>query len=158
MEKVNKRSNKTICLPFDSKEYYQSCIEDAETFRQFLLSSYAQYPELFPSDFVMGFKFNGFVASKKQDGFLMRRIKLKNKAEDCYQIRPSSMMPYQIAETKEVEKALYLRHWGVPFDALAYVFGHDAMFWYPRVSLYGTQLNSRHYGEKSRVFTRACSG
>ena len=44
----------------------------------------------------------------------MRRIKLKNKAEDCYQIRPSSMMPYQIAETKEVEKALYLRHWGVP--------------------------------------------
>ena len=73
MEKVNKRSNKTIRLPIDSKEYYQSCIEDAETFRQFLLSSYAQYPELFPSDFVMGFKFNGTVASKKQDGFLMRR-------------------------------------------------------------------------------------
>ena len=35
-----------------------------------------------------------------------------------------------IARTDEVEKALYLRQWGVPFDALAYVFGRDAMFWY----------------------------
>ena len=130
MEKVNERNNKTICLPFNSKEYYQSCIEDTEAFRQFLVSSYAQYPEIFPSDFTMSFKFNGFVSSKKQDGFLMRRIKLKNRNEDCYQIRPSFMMPYQIAETKEVDKALYLRHWGVPFDALAYVFGRDAMFWY----------------------------
>ena len=33
-----------------------------------------------------------------------------------------------IARTDEVEKALYLRQWGVPFDALAYVFGRDAMF------------------------------
>ena len=30
----------------------------------------------------------------------------------------------------EVERALYLRQWGVPFAALAYVFGRDAMFWY----------------------------
>ena len=34
------------------------------------------------------------------------------------------------ARTEEVEKALYLRQWGVPFDALAYVFGRNAMFWY----------------------------
>jgi hypothetical protein len=39
-------------------------------------------------------------------------------------------MPYCIARTDEVEKALFLRHWGVPFDALAYVCGRDAMFWY----------------------------
>ena len=39
-------------------------------------------------------------------------------------------MPYLIARTEEVEKALYLRQWGVPFEALAYVFGRDAMFWY----------------------------
>jgi hypothetical protein len=40
------------------------------------------------------------------------------------------MMPYMIARTDEVEKALYLRRWGVPFEALVYVFGRDSMFWY----------------------------
>jgi hypothetical protein len=39
-------------------------------------------------------------------------------------------MPYMVGRTEEVEKALYLRHWGVPFDALVYVFGRDAMYWY----------------------------
>jgi hypothetical protein len=37
----------------------------------------------------------------------MRRIKLKN--GKSYQLRPSFMMPYMIARTDEVEKALYLR-------------------------------------------------
>jgi hypothetical protein len=45
-------------------------------------------------------------------------------------VRPSFLLPYGIGRTEEVEKALFLRHWGVPFDALAYVFGRDAMFWY----------------------------
>ena len=39
-------------------------------------------------------------------------------------------MPYLIAKTDAIEKALYLRQWGVPFSVLVYVFGHDAMFWY----------------------------
>jgi hypothetical protein len=38
-------------------------------------------------------------------------------------------MPYMIGRTEEIEKALSLRQWGVPFDALAYVFGRNAMFW-----------------------------
>jgi hypothetical protein len=36
-------------------------------------------------------------------------------------------MPYLIDKTEEVEKALYLRQFDVPFDALAYVFGRDPM-------------------------------
>jgi hypothetical protein len=39
-------------------------------------------------------------------------------------------MPYFIARTAEVERALFLRQWGVPFWALAEVFGRDAMLWY----------------------------
>ena len=42
----------------------------------------------------------------------------------------SFLLPYGIGRTEEVEKALFLRQWGVPFDALAYVFGRNAMFWY----------------------------
>jgi hypothetical protein len=51
-----------------------------------------------------------------------------------------------IARTDAVEKALSLRQWGVPFDALASVFGRDAMFWYRawlafgRPSLLGTTV------------------
>ncbi|MFB3103564.1 MAG: hypothetical protein ACE1ZA_01440, partial [Pseudomonadales bacterium] len=62
------------------------------------------------------------------------------------QIRPSFVMPYMIALTDDIAKALYLRRFGVPFDALAYVFGRDAMFWYRatvslgRNSLVGTTV------------------
>ena len=55
-----------------------------------------------------------------------------------------------IARTDAVEKALYLRQWGVPFDALAYVFGRNAMFWYRawlafgRPSLVGTTVKDPH--------------
>ena len=77
----------------------------------------------------------------------MRRIKLKSTGQ-VYQIRPSFVMPYMIGHTDEVEKALYLRHWGVPFDALVYVFGRNAMFWYRactslgRNSIVGTTLKA----------------
>ncbi len=87
----------------------------------------------------------------------MRRIRLKNEARDVFQIRPSFMMPYMIAETINVEKALYLRRWGVPFDALAYVFGGDAMFWQRayvslgRNSVVGTTIKSPDHLPKDIV-------
>jgi len=51
-----------------------------------------------------------------------------------------------MARTEEVEKALYVRQWGGPFDALASVFGHNALCWYRawlafgRPSLLGTTV------------------
>ena len=84
------------------------------------------HPELLPKGIEDGLKLHGFVRSKKQEGFRMRRIRLKNR--DSYRIRPSFMMLYMIAKTEEIEIALCLRHWGVPFEAPAYVFGLDAMY------------------------------
>ena len=49
---------------------------------------------------------------------------------DSYTIRPSFVMPYHAALTDEVEKALLLRKFNVPFWALAHVFGRDATYWY----------------------------
>lgn len=120
--------SKSICLPFDSEYHYQLCMQDKDAFIVFLNKNIKTYPELFPQAIAEGFKLNGFVESKKQKGFVMRRILLKKGGS--YQIRPSFMMPYMIAKTTEVEKALYLRRWGVPFEALAYVFGRNSMFWY----------------------------
>ena len=65
-----------------------------------------------------------------------------------FALRPSVVMPYMIARTAEVDKALSLRQWGVPFDALASVFGRDVMCWYRawrafgRPSLLGTTGNT----------------
>jgi len=130
MTEITPKNSKTICIAFPDKEYYQRCMEDAKMFRKFLDDTYSLHPELFPADFVKGYTLHGFITSRKQKGFVMRRIQLNNIRGDTWQIRPSFMMPYMISETEEVEKAFYLRRWGVPFNALAYVFGHNAMFWY----------------------------
>jgi hypothetical protein len=111
-------------------------------------------------------------SSRKQDGFQMRRIKLSD--GNAYQIRPSFVMPYLIAKISEVEKALFLCRWGVPFWALTYVFGRNDMFWYRayvslgRNSIVGTTVkdpdrlpkdlaadekHTRFFGEKAFVTT-----
>jgi len=104
----------------------------------------ADHPELFPARMDEGFSFCGRYRSKKQT-IQWRRIEVTATGE-VYQMRPSFLMPYMMAKTEEIEKALYRRQWGVPFDALAYVFGRDAMFWYRatlqlgRPSLVGTTV------------------
>ena len=87
-----------------------------------------QHPELFPQAWAQGYTFHDRYRSRKQS-VVVRRIKLKAAAA-VFTLRPSFLLPYCIARTEEVEKALYLRQWGVPFAALAYVFGRNAMFWY----------------------------
>lgn len=121
------RRYKSICIGFESQQLYQEVIEDKKAFRKYLKQEIIDNPELFPKEISRGFNFCGFVGSKKQE-VKMRRIKLKN--QEVYQIRPSFVMPYMIAKTDEIEKALYLRRWGVPFEALAYVFGRNPMYYY----------------------------
>ena len=62
-----------------------------------------------------------------------RRIRLVANGQ-AYQLRPDFVMPYMIGKTEEVEKGLYLRQFGVPYEAIAYVMGKDPMYWY-RASL-----------------------
>ena len=57
----------------------------------------------------------------------MRRIKIEDK---IYRIRPSFLMPYMRGKTKEVENALLLIRFGVPFWVIAIVFGRNPMYWY----------------------------
>lgn len=121
-------SKKHISLPFDSESHYLDCLSNLSLFRNFLAQTFDSHPELFPQDFASGFTFHDCYLSKKLN-LKVRRIKLKASGEVFY-LRPSFLFPYMISRTDEIEKALYLRQWGVPFDALAYVFGRDPMFWY----------------------------
>ncbi len=45
---------------------------------------------------------------------------------EVYQLRPDFLMPYMVGKTEEMEKPLYLCQFGVPFEAIAYVFGRNA--------------------------------
>src|SRR5215471_18260717 len=119
---------KSICVPFDSEEHYAACVADPESFRQPLTEVFDQHPELFPARLDEGFVLHDKSWSIKQQ-LMLRRIELKATA-GVFLVRLSFLMPYMVGRTEEVEKALYLRHWGVSFDALVYVFGRDAMYWY----------------------------
>jgi hypothetical protein len=140
------RGDKTICLPFESEEQYQACLKDRQAYRQHLTQMLTRHPEAFPPEMAQGFCFFGSYRSKKQQQSL-RRLRMKS-SQQVYQVRPSFLLPYQVACTDEVEKAIYLRQWDVPFEALAYVFGRDAMYWsriitaFGRPSLLGTTIKA----------------
>jgi hypothetical protein len=134
-----------IVLDFTSQQDYRALLQHRDRFRDFLLDQFAQHPELFPDGFAQGFRFHGFRSCKKHPHFQMRRIVLKANGM-VYSVRPSFMHSYMRQITPQVEKALFLRRWNVPFSALTYCFGHNDMFWYRlftslgRPSLVGTTV------------------
>ena len=122
------RGRKHICVPFENEAQYQEYVDDVAKYRGYLTQMSAQHPELFPQALRGGYIFHDRYCSRKQ-GVVVRRIKLKASGE-VFTLRPSFLMPYFLARTAEVEHALFLRQWGVPFWALAEVCGRAAMFWY----------------------------
>src|SRR6266436_4569559 len=119
---------KSLCVPFESEAYYAACVAEPASFRQHLRAVCGQHPELFHARISEGFVLHDKRWSIKQQ-VMLRRLARKATAK-VFLVRPSFLMPYMVGRTEAVEKALYLRHWGVPFDALVYVFGRDAMSWY----------------------------
>ena len=115
------RGCKHICVPFESEAHYQGCVADVAKYREYLMKLIAQHPELFPQAMSGGYTFHDCYRSCKQQ-VVLRRIKLKASGE-VFTLRPSFLLPYLSARTDEVEKALFLRQWGVPFSALAYEIG-----------------------------------
>src|SRR5712692_10977521 len=119
---------KSSCVPFDREEHYAACVADPESFRQPLTEVFGQHPELFPARIDEGFVRHDTRWSSKQP-LRLRRLERKATA-GVFLVRPSFLLPSMVGRTEAVAKALSLRHWGVPFDALVSVFGRDAMDWY----------------------------
>ena len=46
------------------------------------------------------------------------------------QIAQHPKLFYMIGTSEEVEKGLYLRRYGVPYEGIAHVLGHTPMYWY----------------------------
>jgi hypothetical protein len=136
------RGHRTICLPI-AEEAYPQIVDDPSEFRRAIDNWFRRMPELFPANFAHGYRLKDGRSSAKRE-VLIRRIVLRDGT--AYSIRPSFLMPYLTARTEEVEGPLFLRTFGVPFWALARVFGNDAMFWYRlecglgRFSIVGTTV------------------
>lgn len=133
-------SNKRITLPLPM-EQYQEIVGDCCAYRKWVDEMIVRYPELFPKEVVGGYTLHDERSSEKMEGIRLRRIRLKARdsagKEQVFTIAPSGVLPYFAGLTDDVEKALFLRRFDVPFWALAYVFGHDDKYWYRQESQYG---------------------
>lgn len=143
---INSAGCKTICVPAPSEADYEKLIKNPNSFRAFLDPIIEKSPELFPEGISRGYWLHSIVHSKKLN-LTTRRIQLVIN-NDVYQIRPDSVLPYMVGLTDDVEKALYLRRFGIPLEALAYVFGRNPSYWYRlyqaigRFSIVGTTIKA----------------
>src|SRR5690348_8600704 len=117
----------TICLPFD-QALYPAVVADPAAFRQALGRFFRAMPELFPDGFAQGFLLKDRRRSRKL-GLLLRRVRLKATG-GTFTVRPAFALPYMAGRAEEVSGPLFLRTFGVPFWALARVFGKDHGHWY----------------------------
>jgi len=135
--KVNPR----VILPIRYEEYSQIA-QDSEQFRQWVDDMIGTYPELFPVEIAGGYtRHDKLPESLKLPGVRFRRIKLKEAngsgKQQVLTICSSDIRPYMTGYTDEVEKALFLRRFGVSYWGLTYLFGHTDDYWYHMASHFG---------------------
>jgi hypothetical protein len=133
----------TVCLPFDQTRY-SDLVADPAAFRAALDRLFLAMPELFPDGFAGGYRLKESRASRKLS-LRVRRIRLKATGAS-FTVRPTFALPYMAGWAPDASGPLFLRGFGVPFWALARVFGRDHAYWYRlelalgRNSIAGTTL------------------
>jgi len=142
------RGCKTIRINCEKNEYVE-IIADKRKFKDFLNQKITKHPELFPKGITNGYTLYGKSRrSIKLDRLRFQRIKIK-KTNEVFSVYPSFVMPYLIAYTSDVDKALLLRKHDVPYSTLVYIFGRDEMYWYRveqafgRSSIVGTTIKKK---------------
>jgi len=153
MGDISSKGSKIIRICVDESTYL-SALSSPEIFKTILDVEIANFPELFPAEIVNGYSLSGKTQpSKKLDQHQFQRIKITSTG-DNYRVYPSYVMPNLIAYTDEVEHALYLRKYNVPYSGLVHIFGHDEMFWYraektfSNCSIVGTTIKKKKSCQK----------
>jgi hypothetical protein len=118
-----------IVIPVSLEDYLEA-VKDNDKFRRLLASCYDLHPECFPPEFDSSFSFKDFKHSKKMN-ISIRRIRVGlGKDMHFWRVVPCDVMPYMVGRTQEVEKALFLRKFNVPYWGLEVVFGRSSnYFW-----------------------------
>ena len=150
-----RKGYRTIRLPLAESEYDQF-LTDRSYAKDRLEELYEECAELFPDAFPWGYAFFGYTESSIKQQLLCRRIRLEQ-SRTVFTIAPAFVMPYMTGRTQDVDHALFLRRFHVPYWAIAHMFGHDAMYWYRleqglgRFSLVGTTVKSPEHLPKDLV-------
>lgn len=140
------KASRRIVLPIE-REQYAAVVQDVRAFRAWVDSNMQHYPELFPDEMSADYQLHDIRSSRKLPEMQVRRIRLKQSGA-VYRVLPGFVLPYMTGYTAMVEKALFLRRFGVPFWGLTYVFGRSDMYWYRmvehlgRFDLVGTTVKS----------------
>lgn len=122
------KGNQTIRLPLKKAEY-KRFETDKQFAKNWIDEYYRQSSEVFPPAMEQGYVLYGFTAVSSKQNLRCRRIRLNSNGQ-VFTIVPSFVMPSMRGLTDEIEKALFLRKFNVPFWALTYVFGNNEMYWY----------------------------
>jgi hypothetical protein len=122
-------------------EKYREIVADCCDYRKWIGQMIVEYPELFPKTIGLGYTLHDERVSGKLEAVRLQRICLKVSGPEgkkqVFTIAPSGVMPYCVGYTDEVEKALFLRRFYVPFWALTYLFGRDNDYWYRMEQQFG---------------------
>jgi hypothetical protein len=111
------RASSQIVIPIREDEYAK-IIDNPTAYRAYLDQMIDNHPELFPPTIGHGYRWYGMhPASKKMPTLRRRRLRLKADGH-VLTIAPSFVMPYATGTVVEVEKALFLRRFGVPYWGL----------------------------------------
>ena len=131
---------KRITLPITMEKYCE-IVDDSHAYRKWVDEMIVEQAELFPKTIGVGYTLHDERSSGKLKNVRLRRICLKVRDREgkkqVFTIAPSGVMPYCVGYTDEVEKALFLRRFYVPFWALTYVFGRDDDYWYRMENHFG---------------------
>ena len=121
------------------QEEYEHLMGDTNAFRVYLDQLIEPHPELFPAEIKQGYRWYGlYPGSRKVPEVRMRRIRLSAAPSSAvFSIAPSFILPYGMGRVEGVEKALFLRRFGMPYWGLTYVFGRNDMYWQRLVSRLG---------------------
>lgn len=126
--------NRTIVFSIAETDYTRF-MEDSHYAHKLIKEQQEQYPALFPSEMATdGYCLNGKTRLSKKMGIQMRKIRVSGIS---YRIRPSYILPYLRGTVQEACHGLFLLRFGVPFWALAVVFGRNPMWWYRLYSCLG---------------------
>jgi hypothetical protein len=131
---------KRITLPI-TLEKYREIVADCCDYRKWIDQMIVEHAELFPKTIGFGYTLHDDRVSGKLEAVRLRRICLKacdlEGKKQVFTIAPSGVMPYCVGYTDDVEKALFLRRFYVPFWALTYLFGRDDDYWYRMEQQFG---------------------
>jgi hypothetical protein len=130
--KKTAKGSKRIHIIIEEKDYAtfisKSNNVDAQKFIDKMIVSHSS---LFPaglSDGTLSYKLCGYTKCSKKSKIQCRIIELSNK--ERYYLHPTFQFSYMRGDTTTLSNALFLLRFGVPFWALAVVYGHNAMYWY----------------------------